>query len=153
MDVYTSIKGSSFSSPCACTTVKKLSRVLGRAYDAALAPSGITVTQLAVMKCISRHDGEPLARVADELEMDRTSLYRAIAPMVRDGWIKQADGADSRSRSAVVTRKGAQVLAKAAKGWDQIQEHVIGSFGRTEWKALVAELQRLGDCVEAGAEQ
>jgi DNA-binding MarR family transcriptional regulator len=152
MDVYTSIKGTSFSSPCACTTVKKLSRVLGRAYDAALAPSGINVTQLAVIRCISRHDGEPLARVAEELEMDRTSLYRAIAPMERDGWVKLTAGVDSRSRSAVVTRKGNQVLAKAATGWDQIQEHVVGSFGQAEWKSLVAELERLRKCVEAGIE-
>jgi DNA-binding MarR family transcriptional regulator len=134
------------SSPCACTTVKKISRVLGRIYDARLAPSGINVTQFAVMRCISRHNGEPLARVAEELEMDRTSLYRAIAPMLRDGWITLAAGSDARSRSAMVTRKGVRVIAKASGEWDQIQNHLIGTFGRAEWRTLVAELQRLGEC-------
>jgi DNA-binding MarR family transcriptional regulator len=145
IDVYTSKRNQS-TSLCACTAVKKLSRLLGRAYDAALAPSGINVTQFAVMRCISRRNGEPLARVAEELEMDRTSLYRAIAPMERDGWIKLAAGTDARSRSAIVTRKGAGILAKAAGNWDQIQGRLIGSFGKKEWRAFASELQRLGDC-------
>jgi DNA-binding MarR family transcriptional regulator len=146
IDVYTSKKETPSFSPCACTTVKKLSRVLGRVYDAALAPSGINVTQFAVMKCIARRAGEPLARVAEELEMDRTSLYRAIAPMMRDGWITLAAGTDSRSRSAVVTRKGLRVLAKADGEWEQLQNRLIGTFGRSEWSALGKALHRLGEC-------
>lgn len=101
------------------------------------------MTQFAVMRCISRHEGEPLTRVAEELEMDRTSLYRAIAPMVRDGWVTLAPRADCRSRSAVVTRKGLQVLAKAGEEWEQIQNNLIGAFGRSEWTALVKALNRL----------
>lgn len=123
--------------------------MLGRVYDSALAPSGINVTQFAVMKCISRRHGEPLARIAEELEMDRTSLYRAIAPMVRDGWITLAPGTDSRSRSAVVTRKGLRVLAKAATQWEQIQNHLIGTFGKSDWSAMVKALHRLGECAES----
>jgi DNA-binding MarR family transcriptional regulator len=131
---------------CACTTVKKLSRVLGRVYDSALAPAAINVTQFAVMRCVQRRNGEPLAHIANELEMDRTSLYRAINPMVRDGWMEVADGADARSRSAVVTRKGERILAKAAVRWERTQGDLIGAFGKAEWSALVAELHRLSEC-------
>ena len=146
IDVYTSYKDSPATSPCACTTVKKLSRILGRTYDSALASSGINVTQFAVMRCISRHGGEPLARVADELEMDRTSLYRAIAPLERDGWVKLAEGKDARSRSAEITRKGAQSLAKAAVELNQLQRNLINAFGKSEWSALASELRRLRQC-------
>jgi DNA-binding MarR family transcriptional regulator len=137
--------------PCACTTVKKLSRILGRAYDEALEGSGINITQLAVMRCIIRRAGEPLSRVAEELEMDRTSLYRAIAPMIRDGWIDVTAGTDARSRAAKVTRKGNQVLAKAGRRWDSIQDRLIGAFGKDAWKSLAGELNRLADCAEAGS--
>lgn len=145
IDVYTSKKDSA-SSRCACTTIKKLSRVLGRVYDSALASSQINVTQFAVIRCVARHQGEPLARVAEELEMDRTSLYRAIAPMIRDGWIKLTTGTDARSRSATVTRKGGQVIENAARKWERLQEQLIATFGKTEWSTLVRELQRLGEC-------
>jgi DNA-binding MarR family transcriptional regulator len=145
IDVYTSYKDSS-TSPCACTTVKKLSRVLGRVYDSALAPSGINVTQFAVMRGIARHDGEPLVRVAEKLQMDRTSLYRAIAPLERDGWIEVAAGVDARSRSARITRKGERVLSSAAAEWDELQRKLIKSFGKDEWNSLSAELKRLSKC-------
>ena len=108
----------------------------------------MTVTQLAVMRCISRHDGEPLAHVAHELELDRTSLYRAINPMVRDGWLALADGADARSRSAKITKKGAQVLAKAGKGWNEVQDRLIEDFGAGKYQALVSELHRFAECAE-----
>ena len=95
--------------------MKKLSRILGRAYDAALAGAGVNITQLAVMRCISRRDGEPLVRVAEEMEMDRTSLYRAVNPMVRNGWIVLARGADARSRTAKITKKALNFWPKPAQ--------------------------------------
>jgi DNA-binding MarR family transcriptional regulator len=136
------------SRPCACTTVKKLSRILTRAYDEGLSGTGINITQLAVMRCIGRRQGEPLVRVAEELEMDRTSLYRAIAPMVRDGWLSLNDGADARSRTAVITRKGDQVLTKAAAGWEEMQDRLVKAFGKKEWDSLAKELNRLAECFE-----
>ena len=148
--MYTSNKPGTV--PCACTTTKKLSRVLGRIYDDALAGSSINITQLAVIRCISRREGEPLARVAHELEMDRTSLYRAITPMVRDGWIVVTSGADARSRSAKVSKKGKQIMMKAARGWDDLQGRLIKGFGASQYSALMAELNRLAECAEAARE-
>ncbi len=120
---------------------------MGRIYDEALG-TGINITQLAVLRCIRRRAGEPLARVAQELEMDRTSLYRAINPMIRDGWLVLAAGADARSRSAKITKKGLQILKEAGTGWDEIQERLIGSFGSKAYHALMTELNRLADCAE-----
>ena len=40
-----------------------------------------------------------------------------------------AKGSDARSRSATITKKGGQVLAKADTGWDDIQDRLIRSFG------------------------
>ncbi|WP_394841990.1 MarR family winged helix-turn-helix transcriptional regulator [Pendulispora brunnea] len=136
------------SVPCACTTVKKLSRVLGRAYDAALAGSGVNNTQLAVLKCIARREGDPLSHIADELEMERSSLYRAVSPMERDGWLTITAGPDARSRTATLTRKGHQVVAKANTAWEKMHHQVIDRFGRKEWMALSAELDRLANCAE-----
>jgi DNA-binding MarR family transcriptional regulator len=145
--VYTSNKPGTV--PCACTTIKKVSRILGRTYDAALSSSGINVTQLAVLRCISRREGEPLARVARELELDRTSLYRAIDPMVRDGWLVIAEGTNARSRQAKITKKGTRILAKAAVGWDDLQKRMIEGFGDKAYGSLMSELNRLADCAES----
>jgi DNA-binding MarR family transcriptional regulator len=147
--VYTSNKPR--QTPCACTTVKKVSRVLGRAYDKALASAGINNTQLTVLRCIARRSGEPLARLADELEMERTTLYRAVTPMARDGWVTLADGPDARSRTAALTKKGEQLLARANDGWDETQSRIVAAFGEQQWNKLVKDLNRLALAAESAA--
>ena len=132
--------------PCACTTVKKLSRVLGRYYDSDISPAGVNITQLAVLRCIARRSGEPLVRVAEEMEMDRTSLYRAIAPMIREGWLIFADSSNARFRNAKVTPKGRKLMTDANKRWEGVQRKVIGKFGQENYEVLLAELNRLADC-------
>jgi DNA-binding MarR family transcriptional regulator len=133
--------------PCACTSIKKLSRVLGRVYDAALATSPINITQLAILRCIDRRKGQPLTHIAEELEMDRSSLYRALDPMLRDEWLKITAGTDARSHTAVITGKGYRLLAKAGEQWELVQIRVVERFGRHEWAAFVAELDRLRECI------
>jgi DNA-binding MarR family transcriptional regulator len=142
---------SSVPRPCACTTVRRASRILARAFDTALEPAGLNVTQLAVLRAIQRHEGEPLTRVAEDLCMDRTSLYRAIEPMRRDGWVTVSAGADARSRSARFTPKGLKVLQAADPCWGRLQTAAIDRFGRDKWAALVSELERLSACTRAAA--
>jgi DNA-binding MarR family transcriptional regulator len=115
----------------------------------ALEPAGLNVTQLAVLRAIQRHAQEPLTRVAEDLCMDRTSLYRAVMPMQRDGWLKIVAGADARSRSATFTAKGLRVLAAADPPWARLQTEIMHRFGREQWTALVAELARLSACAKA----
>ena len=136
------------STPCACTSIKKLSRVLGRVYDAALIASPMNVTQLAVLRCIARRKGEPLLHVAEELEMDRSSLYRALNPMVREKWVVITTGMDARSSTALITRKGHVLLKKAGEQWEKVQTRVVESFGRREWAAFVANIEKLRVCAE-----
>lgn len=132
--------------PCVCTSIRKAARVLARTYDAALAPTGMNVTQLAVMRAILRHPNEPLSRVAKDLEMDRTSLYRAITALQKQRWVALADGDDNRSRSARITASGQLALSKADPGWSRTQRNIVDRFGTAEWAAFVRELQRLIDC-------
>ena len=140
---------SSVPRPCACTTVRRASRILARAFDVALEPAGLNVTQLAVLRAIQRHAGEPLTRVAEDLGMDRTSLYRAVTPMQRDGWLTTAAGADARSRTAEFTTRGLRVLEAADPAWGRLQTEIIERFGRDKWAALVSELERLAACVRS----
>jgi DNA-binding MarR family transcriptional regulator len=81
--------------------------------------------------------------------MDRTSLYRAIAPMQRDGWLTVSAGPDARSRAAEFTARGRQVLEAADPAWGRVQTETVERFGRDKWAALVAELERLAACARA----
>ena len=137
--------------PCVCTSVRRAARVLARTYDASLVPCGMNVTQLAVMRAVRRHPGESLSRVAEDLEMDRTSLYRAIASLQRKKWVSLRDEGDGRSRSALITEKGHAALAKVDPDWATVQTAIVDRFGRASWKEFAGELQRLIECADAVA--
>jgi DNA-binding MarR family transcriptional regulator len=129
--------------------VRKAARVLARTFDLGLVGSGLNITQLAVLRAVLRHPHQPLSRVAEDLAMDRTSLYRALAAMEKQRWVTMRDGPDGRTRTAVVTRIGETVLARADPGWASTQRALIEGFGAAQWQHLVAELRRLADCAEA----
>lgn len=135
--------------PCSCTTVRRASRVLARGFDAALLPAGLNVTQFAVLRAIERHPREPLSAVADDLCMDRTSLYRALTPLVRAGWIALGAGGDRRSRSARLTPRGRRIAVRAATHWARMQGGIVAAFGAERWRHLAAELQALSHCAGA----
>jgi hypothetical protein len=69
--------------------------------------------------------------------------------MIRDGWLVMAKGSDARSRSATITKRGRQILSKAAVGWEDIQDRLIRSFGPSAYRSLMEEVNRLADCAEA----
>lgn len=135
--------------PCACTSVRRAARVLTRTYDASLASSGMNITQFAVMRAIRRHPDEPLTRVAEDLAMDKTSLYRELTNAQRKKWITIRKDVDGRSRNAVITEKGQNAMAKVDPDWANIQTGVVDRFGREKWKAFTAELKRLTECADA----
>ena len=122
--------------------------MLARTFDSALTDSGLNITQLAVLRAVLRHPHEPLSRVAEDLAMDRTSLYRALAAMEKRHWVTMRDGPDGRTRTAVLTRTGENVLTLADLGWASTQRALIERFGAAQWQNLVAELRRLSDCAE-----
>jgi len=134
--------------PCVCTSVRKISREVARVYDDELAPSGLSATQLAVMRSLQRHEGEPLTRSAEDLNMDRTSFYRALGPLRRDGLVEIGQGDDARSRTASITAEGARKLRQADPLWDSIQVEIVERFGRKAWRDLTRELVRLREIID-----
>jgi len=137
--------------PCVCTSVRRTARVLARTYDALLSNSGMNVTQLAVMRAIIRHPKEPVSHVAEDLEMERTSLYRALATLQRKRWVDLEDGTDGRSQSVSITQIGYVALAKADPYWVNIQTAIVRRFGYARWTEFAIELQRLADCANSVA--
>jgi len=99
------------------------------------------------MRAVLRHPGEPLTKVAEDLAMDRTSLYRMLLPMQKSKWVELKEGRDGRSQAAIVSEAGKFVLARADSGWARIQTTIVQQFGQDSWKAFVSQLNRLIECV------
>jgi DNA-binding MarR family transcriptional regulator len=129
--------------PCVCTALRKASRAVSRLYDERLADSGMTITQFAILRHLAREGDLPLSRLADLLVMERTSLYRTLAPIERHGWIAIAAGPSARIRIASLTVAGREALTRATGAWETAQEDIIGTIGAPAWQALAANLGTL----------
>lgn len=128
---------------CAGTTLRSAARAVSRGYDAALHDGDLTVTQFAILRRVARAGEIPLSRLAERMVMDRTTLYRALTPMTREGWIRIEPAARGRARVATLTPAGVRRLSDSTAAWELAQTRLVGAFGVERWQALYAELRDL----------
>lgn len=116
---------------CTCARLRKLTRRLTRIYDAHLAAQAIKVTQYSLLANAARGE-RTVSEFAAELEMDRSTLSRNLAPLAAQGWVSVSAGADPRSRSISVTAAGRRKLKAALPLWRTAQceiEAILGAAG------------------------
>ncbi len=131
--------------PCTCAALRRTARRLTRAYDRALRPAGLRLTQYSVLANLARAEGEgrglTVTDLARRLAMDRTTLTRNLRPLEAAGWLLVAPGPDRRSRAVEITEEGRRVFESAQPLWQAAERTFRQSLGREE----AAELRRLLD--------
>src|SRR5271168_1865899 len=84
---------------CLCLHVQRAARALGRRFDEALRPMGLTNGQFSLLVSLNRPEPPGMTSVAALLAMDRTTLTAALKPLRRRGLVRiMADPADRRGR-------------------------------------------------------
>src|SRR4051812_24655633 len=126
---------------CTGHGVRKAARALSRIYDQAMAPAGLRGTQFNLLVALSVAPGAPLARVAEELGLDRTTLTRNLGPLERDGLVESVPADDRRVRRLRLTARGHDVLADALPRWERAQREVVAALGKTRWRDLMDGLR------------
>lgn len=135
---------------CTCTAVRRADRALSRIYDDALRPSGLAVTQYSLLSIISRAP-QPLTlgELARAQVMDRTTLSRALAPLVRDALVKMTPGDDKRTKVIRLTTTGQTRLDATRPLWRTAQNRILAEMG-AEWvDRLLDDLETLVATVRA----
>jgi DNA-binding MarR family transcriptional regulator len=93
---------------------------LGRRFDEALRPFGLTNGQFSLLMSLNRPEPPPMGPVASLLAMDRTTLTAALKPLERRGLVKiSQDPADRRSRLLTLSDSGRTLLARAVPVWEK----------------------------------
>ncbi len=127
---------------CACNALRKASRAVTRLYDELMDDTGLSLAQYAVLSNIARQEPLPLMQLAQRLVMDRTTLYRTLKPLERQGWVAVEEG-EGRAKTARLTEMGQRVVANATGAWRDAQARLIGRFGIERWNAVEAALRDL----------
>ncbi len=126
-----------FAESCLCLAARRASRVIGRAYDEAFRPLGITSGQFTILMLVSADRPTTVGLLADALAMDSTTATAALKPLIRDELVgMEVHPDDRRARLIRLTHHGRRVLERAIPLWRQVQSQVTDAAGSEAIKTL-----------------
>ncbi len=118
-----------------CTTLRMPARAMSGAFDAALAPCSMHASHFAILHAINaaEENGVALSRLAEMVVLDRTSLYRALGPIQRSGWLTVAPAPKGRAKVATLSALGHEVHDTAAASWESMKRRALEAYGSERW--------------------
>jgi DNA-binding MarR family transcriptional regulator len=125
---------------CACANIRQTNRVITQFYDEILAPSGIYITQFALLATLAEVAPIPINRLAEIMVIDRTTLTRNLDLLNKQHLVRSEEGEDRRVRLVLLTPEGEQALKLAWPLWQEAQTCIERAFGRERLDTLLAEL-------------
>jgi DNA-binding MarR family transcriptional regulator len=134
---------------CLSMALRQAARALTQRYDAAFSVAGIRSTQFSVLVALAQAPSVPLSRLAEALVMDRTTLTRNLAPLVRRGLVEESAAEDKRVRSYALTARGKQLLTRALPDWKGAQARILRALAKED----AEQLRRILRAVVAAAQE
>ncbi|MGE3993192.1 MarR family winged helix-turn-helix transcriptional regulator [Pseudorhodoplanes sp.] len=129
---------------CNCTALRRAARRVSEAYDAKLEQAGLTAAQFGMLVTLGRLDSASVNRLADEIDLDRTTTGKSLRVLERTGLVRiKVSEEDGRSRSVKLTTKGNAALRAAMPLWRAAQHEFEKQSGRVKSSILRAMLAKL----------
>jgi DNA-binding MarR family transcriptional regulator len=129
---------------CLCLSTQRAARVIGRRYDAALRPTGLSNWQFGLLMMFVRDEAPTISELAHDLATDRTTITANLKPLERRGLLEiQADTEDRRVRRIVLTNEGRAVLTEALPLWEKAQAACTEQLGKIDQNAFRAAVSAL----------
>lgn len=126
---------------CLCLHLQRAARKIGRRFDDALRPVGLSHGQYSLLISLNRPDPPRLGDVARLLAMDRTTLTANLKPLERRGLLTvEADPEDRRSRRLALTEAGRDALVAATPIWRKTHDAVDAALAEGRPEALRSDL-------------
>ncbi|MFH1060251.1 MAG: MarR family winged helix-turn-helix transcriptional regulator [Pseudomonadota bacterium] len=128
---------------CADFNLRRATRRVSQAFDQALKPTGLKITQFSLLIACYLNQSLVLSKLARLMGMDRTTLSRNLALLEKRGLVTLERGEDRREVRAQVTPAGIAVMDQAAPLWHQTQARIVAGVGEDKWQAMLADLRQL----------
>lgn len=114
---------------CTCAALRTATRAITLAYDNAMRPSGLRLTQYSILKRVALLGRPLLSELAEVLVLDRTTLGRNLRPLERDGLLRTEVGEDRRERLVSITQAGLEAMARARPLWQEVHDRMEVKLG------------------------
>jgi DNA-binding MarR family transcriptional regulator len=134
---------------CICVNLRRAARAISSIYDEALTTSGIKITQFSLLRAVERHEPIAVSALAEEMELERTTMARNLIPLERDGLITLTVGEDQRVTEVRLTKAGGAAIAKALPLWESAQAEI----SRLLTHGRIAQLGKIAEETFAAASQ
>lgn len=128
---------------CLCRKAKMADRVITRAYDDALRPAGLRITQFTLLVAVGYGMPSSIRELADWLAMERTTLTRNLKLLEKEGLLKTRQGVHHKSRMTELTPSGKARLELAYPLWQSVQDIYRNGLGDEGWPATHDVLSKL----------
>jgi DNA-binding MarR family transcriptional regulator len=127
---------------CVGRRIRHLSRVVSRHYDAALAPLGLTLTQLELLGIIELRSPLSPRELAGHVGADKSTMSRNLRVLAGNGWVTVEP--DGRRKLLGLTGAGRDLLGRAGPSWRQAQDRVVAELGDGVVTALDGWIEAAG---------
>lgn len=114
-----------------------------------MAASGLKVTQFSLLRAIERNEPVTITALADDMELDRTTLARNLAPLERERLLTRSAGRDQRVTEVRLTPAGRMAIVRALPLWEAAQALVKQHLGAQR----LAQLREISQAATATAKK
>jgi DNA-binding MarR family transcriptional regulator len=133
------------SSTCICNNLRRAARLVTNYYDKLLEPAGLRVSQATVLVVLYLSGEQTINQLAEQLELDRTTLTRNLKPLAQQGLLTITPGSDQRTRVVTLSPKGEAALLKVLPLWEQTQSYMVEGIGEANASLLLKQLSQAAD--------
>jgi DNA-binding MarR family transcriptional regulator len=130
-------------SVCACLNLRRASQAITQKYDEFLEPSGLRISQFALLKHIKLMGPVSVSDLALKIRLDRTTLVRNLKRLEKQGFIADIAAKGTRNRQLQLTEQGLEIIAKAAQLWSKAQVFIERYLGEDDLKTLTELLSKI----------
>jgi DNA-binding MarR family transcriptional regulator len=134
---------------CLALRSRRLARAISRAFDRALAATGLDSSQFNILTVVGALANGTLSDVARTLDLDRSTLSRLIRTLELKGLLAVDGGKGRGGLRLWLTPRGEDTMAQALEAWQTAQRQISALVG----DAQVGSALNLFDRLERAARE
>ena len=122
-------------SQCTCSKLRQLTRKMTAIYDHHLAADELTISQYTLLSRIGKYGPVGVIPLAANMGMDRSTMSRALKPLMSSGWIQTVDLplemlTDKRSFGVSLSADGERKWKASMPNWRKAQDEISTILGK-----------------------
>jgi len=130
-------------SPCYCNKIRKASRVVTQHYINVLKPSGLKITQFALLNNLRRHGPLTMNNLSEATNLERTTLIRNLKPLQNKKLIQIISQENSKANLICLTESGEKKIIEALPYWEKAQKSIEEMLSNEEIEDFEKILKKL----------